>query len=250
MFSNLTLASETTQYFSIDRMIVDYFNGLGALGNFALISISLVIATLLGGLLGYQREINGHSAGLRTNILISLSSCLIMILSQYGVNSYEGAHDPMRLAAAAVTGIGFLGAGSIVQNGITIKGLTTAATIWVAMAIGMACGAGWWCAAVLTTIITLIVLTSLVKIERLATRTNTNVMVIVDRDNNAIPALLELAEQKDLSIKDISTSLVHYGNSIVLRITFKIACRDVKKIQDFLDLARINIEPIQMQIIQ
>jgi len=241
---------DVTQYFSVDRAIVDYFNGLGAWGNFALVAISLIIATFLGGLLGYQREINGHSAGLRTNILISLSSCLIMILSQYGQNSYAGTHDPMRLAAAAITGIGFLGAGSIVQNGVTIKGLTTAATIWVAMAIGMACGAGWWCIAIVSTFIALLVLTSLVKFERLATRTNTNVMVIVDRDNNAIPTLLELAEQKDIAIKDIGTTLVHYGDAVVLRITFKIACRDVKKIQDFLDFARVNIEPIQMQIIQ
>src|SRR5574344_905122 len=207
MVNTLIFTNDPTVYYSLDRVIVDYFNGLGAWGNFALVVISLIIATLLGGLLGYQREINGHSAGLRTNILISLSSCLIMILSQYGLNGYFGDHDPMRLAAAAVTGIGFLGAGSIVQNGITIKGLTTAATIWVAMAIGMACGAGWWIVAIVAT-------------------------------------LLEIAEQKDIAIKDISTTLVHYGDNVVLRITFKIACRDVKKIQEFLDFARVNIEPI------
>ncbi len=250
MVNALIFTNDPTVYYSLDRVIVDYFNGLGAWGNFALVVISLIIATLLGGLLGYQREINGHSAGLRTNILISLSSCLIMILSQYGLNGYFGDHDPMRLAAAAVTGIGFLGAGSIVQNGITIKGLTTAATIWVAMAIGMACGAGWWIVAIVTTLIALIVLSFLVKLEKVATRTNTNVMIIVDRDNNAIPTLLEIAEQKDIAIKDISTTLVHYGDNVVLRITFKIACRDVKKIQEFLDYARVNIEPIQMQIIQ
>jgi len=247
---NAQILDEVLSYNSVDRMVVDFFNGLGAWGNFALVSISLLISVILGGVLGYQREINGHSAGLRTHILISLGSCLLMILSNYGLNSYTGTHDPMRLAAAAVTGIGFLGAGSIVQNGVSIKGLTTAATIWLAMAIGMACGVGWWSIALITTLLAMLVLTFLVKLEKRATRTNTNVMLIVDRENNAIPVLLEIAEQKDIALKDINTTLVHYGDSLVLRITFKIACRDAKKIQGFLDYARVNIEPIQMQIIQ
>jgi len=231
-------------------MIVDYFNSLGAWGNLALVVISLFLSVILGGILGFQREINGHAAGLRTHILISLSSCLLMILSMYGYNSYDGSHDAMRLAAAAVTGIGFLGAGSIVQNGVSIKGLTTAATIWIAMAIGISCGAGWWVAAIVTTFLAIIVLVFLVKLEKAATKTNTNVMIIVERDNNAIPTLLEIAEQKEIQIKDVNTSLVHYGNDDVVRITFKIACRDAKKIQGFLDYARVNIEPVQMQIIQ
>ena len=90
---NAQILDEVLSYNSVDRMVVDFFNGLGAWGNFALVSISLLISVILGGVLGYQREINGHSAGLRTHILISLGSCLLMILSNYGLNSYTGTHE-------------------------------------------------------------------------------------------------------------------------------------------------------------
>lgn len=236
--------------FSVDRIIVDFFNNLGAWGNLILVTSSLLLSVIFGGLLGYQREINGHAAGLRTHILISLSSSLLMILSLYATGGYEGTHDPMRLAAAAVTGIGFLGAGSIVQNGVSIKGLTTAATIWIAMAIGMACGAGWWVVGGITTLVALLVLAGLVKLEKIATRSNTNVLIIVDREKNAIPLLLEIAQQREITVKDFNTSLVQIGGQDLVRITFKVACRDAKKIQSYLDYCRVNIEPLQMQIIQ
>ena len=145
-----------------------------------LASYSIVIALIvivLSSLIGLEREFNGHAAGLRTHILISLGSALIMVISVYGVPG-EATRDPMRLAAAGVTGMGFLGAGSIIKNGLNIKGLTTAASIWVTMAIGMASGAGYFVIGLITTLFTLICLASFTKLEKWVSRNKTNVVIL------------------------------------------------------------------------
>jgi len=105
--------------------------------------IRLGFAALLGGILGLEREINGRPAGLRTHLLVSLGAAAFMIMSPLVANMSENfSGDPGRISAQIVTGIGFLGAGAIVKEGVNISGLTTAACLWVAAAIGMACGAG------------------------------------------------------------------------------------------------------------
>ena len=135
-----------------------------------LIEISrLVMAAVLGGVVGLERQQRHKSAGLRTHILVSLGSCLVMILSwklYIGVQGLTNA-DPARLAAQVVSGIGFLGAGTIMKEGLTIKGLTTAASLWVVAGVGLAVGAGQYVGAVTTTIIAVLALTYLPKFERL-----------------------------------------------------------------------------------
>ena len=126
---------------TIDRIIIDWFNtGFGNLlpenffwvGNIFLILLSLVMTALLSGLIGFEREYNGHAAGLRTHLMVAIGSALIMIISIYGFSDAAFPNrDPARLAAQVVPGIGFLGAGTIIQTGTDIKGLTTATTIWV-----------------------------------------------------------------------------------------------------------------------
>ena len=112
--------------------------------------IRLTIATLLGGILGLEREIHGRPAGLRTHLLVSLGAAAFMMMSPIVADmsqNFQG--DPGRIAAQIVTGIGFLGAGAIVKEGVNIRGLTTAACLWVAAAIGMACGASLFAEAIL-----------------------------------------------------------------------------------------------------
>jgi len=120
------------------------------------IFLRLVCAVLLGGLIGWERERSSHAAGLRTHILVSVGSTLIMLLSMYGfvafVNQPSVRVDPARLATAVISGIGFLGAGTILFTGKSITGLTTAASLWVVAAIGLAVGAGFYFAAILTTL--------------------------------------------------------------------------------------------------
>ncbi|MCC3375836.1 MgtC/SapB family protein [Cohnella sp. REN36] len=132
--------------------------------------LRLLLSVLLGGLIGYERERKNHAAGLRTHTLVCLGSCLIMVLSIYGFSEFvdqQGVNrDPARLAAQAITGIGFLGAGTIMFTGKSITGLTTAASLWVVMAIGLAVGAGFYLAAAFSVVLALIVLWGLNILEK------------------------------------------------------------------------------------
>jgi len=113
----------------------------------------LVLSCVMGGIIGYERQARHKSAGLRTNILVCLGSCLVMLLSQSLYQDVEGKTnaDPARLAAQVVSGIGFLGAGAIMKEGVTVTGLTTAACLWVVAGVGLAVGAGFYVGAGITT---------------------------------------------------------------------------------------------------
>jgi putative Mg2+ transporter-C (MgtC) family protein len=126
--------------------------------------LRLAIAASLGAAIGAEREVRDREAGIRTHLLVSLGSALFTIVSAFGFHEFltNGGNvvraDPTRIAAQIVTGIGFLGAGAIIREGLSIRGLTTAATLWVVAAIGMAAGAGYYTPAVATTVLTLIAL--------------------------------------------------------------------------------------------
>lgn len=134
------------------------------------ITLRLVTATVLAGLVGLDREHRRSAAGLRTHALVGMSACLLMIASAFGFADILGTPgvglDPSRIAAQIVTGIGFLGAGTIIAHGDSVRGLTTAASIWTVAAIGIAVGGGMYRAAVLGTALTLILLLVLRPIER------------------------------------------------------------------------------------
>ena len=127
------------------------------------ICLRLVLSCIMGGIIGYERQMRHKSAGLRTNMLVALGSCLIMLLSQSLYDNVEGKTnaDPARLAAQVVSGIGFLGAGAIMKEGLTVTGLTTAATLWVVAGVGMAGGAGFYFAAGGTTGVVFLILWNL-----------------------------------------------------------------------------------------
>ncbi|HYL40925.1 MAG TPA: MgtC/SapB family protein [Candidatus Binatus sp.] len=128
----------------------------------------LIVAAALGGLIGAEREIHGHPAGIRTHMLVALGSALFTVLSIHGFGQGPGSGiDPTRIAAQIVTGIGFLGAGAILKDGVVIRGLTTAASLWATAAVGLATGAGEY---VIATVATVVILTSLWPINALAER--------------------------------------------------------------------------------
>lgn len=133
------------------------------------ITLRLLLSLVLGGIIGFEREMNQHAAGFRTNILVCIGSSLIMLLSIYGFNAFVDEPnvriDPARLAAQVISGIGFLGAGTIIRTGMSVKGLTTAATLWVMAAIGLAVGAGFYFPAILTCGLVFVSLQLLNKIE-------------------------------------------------------------------------------------
>ena len=121
--------------------------------------LRVAVAAALGGAIGLERELDEKAAGLRTHMLVSIGSALFTLVGAYGFAGYaSGSVDPSRIAAQIVTGIGFLGAGAIIRQGLAIRGLTTAATLWVVAAIGMACGAGYYWPALAVTALTIFAL--------------------------------------------------------------------------------------------
>jgi putative Mg2+ transporter-C (MgtC) family protein len=125
--------------------------------------LSIVLAVILGAVVGLEREIRGKAAGLRTNVLICLGAAVFTIISE----RMAGGQDSItRIAAQIVTGVGFLGAGAVIQDRGGIHGLTTAATIWLVASVGMACGAKLYLLAVISTLIAIVVLAGLVQVEK------------------------------------------------------------------------------------
>jgi putative Mg2+ transporter-C (MgtC) family protein len=132
--------------------------------------LRLLAATVLGAVIGIERERTEHAAGLRTHALVSLGAALFMVVSAYGFSGVLGNHvelDPSRIAAQVASGVGFLGAGTIILRREIIRGLTTAASIWIAAAIGLAAGAGLFVAAVVATVLVLIVLAAMRPLEKI-----------------------------------------------------------------------------------
>ena len=127
--------------------------------------LSVLLAVILGGAIGAEREISGKAAGLRTNVLICLGAAVFTIISKQMAT--DGTADSVtRIAAQVVTGVGFLGAGAIIQDRGGVHGLTTAATIWLVASIGTACGARLYQLAVVTTLIAIVVLVGLGKLAK------------------------------------------------------------------------------------
>ena len=126
--------------------------------------ISIILATLLGAGIGLERELNGKAAGLRTNLLICLGAAVFTIISR---EMATGAEDSVtRIAAQIVTGVGFLGAGAIIQDRRSVHGLTTAATIWLVASIGMACGGRFYKLAIVASLIAILALIGLGKLSK------------------------------------------------------------------------------------
>lgn len=124
--------------------------------TFLLLSIPrLIVTTLMCGIIGLEREHVNRPAGVRTHVLVGVSSALIMLTSEYLATYYQGIYgvDPSRMGAQIISGIGFLGAGTIIKDGINVRGLTTAASLWAVACIGIAAGAGFYSGAFLATIV-------------------------------------------------------------------------------------------------
>ncbi len=129
------------------------------------IAIRLAVALVLGGAVGLEREVHGSDAGLRTHILVSLGSALMMIVSILMSQAFPGS-DPARISAQVVSGIGFLGAGSILRSTGSVRGLTTAASIWAIAGIGLAIGAGFYSSGLIAALLILVTLWLLRSVEK------------------------------------------------------------------------------------
>jgi putative Mg2+ transporter-C (MgtC) family protein len=183
--------------------------------------VGLIGAAVLGSVIGVERERRGHPAGIRTHLLVAVGSAMFTELSIHGFPSTPGQPaDPTRIAAQIVTGIGFLGAGAILKYGTSIRGLTTAASLWSAAAIGMAAGAGAWVIAIAGTAI---VIVSLGPVRWLTHRIGlaeraARVRLRVDRLDRLADVTRELAAHQ-IELLDIETERSGAGHAIELRLS-------------------------------
>ena len=138
------------------------------------IILRLLLSVILGGGVGFERERHNRPAGFRTHVLVCLGSTLVMLVSAYGFTGgsfyWRTGVDPSRIAAQVVTGVGFLGAGTILRHGTTVTGLTTAASLWVVSGIGLALGIGFYLGAFVTTVLVLLSLVIFVQLEHSVVR--------------------------------------------------------------------------------
>ena len=130
------------------------------------IALRLLCAMIVGSLVGLEREYTHRPAGLRTHILVALGACVASLMGQMLFAQYGGGSDPARLSAQVITGVGFLGAGTIMKEGVSVKGLTTAASVWAVACLGIACGYGYYALALMGMIFTLITLTVFEALQR------------------------------------------------------------------------------------
>ena len=232
---------------TIDQLLVEFLNQLiPPFGNFLLSLLSLMMATFLAGLIGYEREYHGHSAGLRTHILVALGSALIMLLSIYGFGDFNLDRDPARLAAQVITGVGFIGAGTIIQNGFDIKGLTTATTLWLAMAIGLASGAGQFLLATTGSLVGLFTLTMLRKFEAFINRKAPKIFLLVKDNQPVLKNIHESAREVRAAIRNIDSQITTYQGNKVLRITVTYAqvnhATELMLVEDL----KLRINPVEI----
>lgn len=183
-------------------------------------AVQLLLSCVLGGFIGYEREAHRKSAGLRTHILVSIGSCLIMILSIKIYASVQGLTnaDPTRMAAQVVSGIGFLGAGSILKDGPSITGLTTAASLWVVSGVGLAIGSGYYMGAFMTTGLVFMTLTILSRLENKEYKSLASLFITTTDVPGQIGEIGSLLGTYDIHIRDIKIEEKKDVLVIVLRI--------------------------------
>jgi putative Mg2+ transporter-C (MgtC) family protein len=180
------------------------------------IVLKLVLAILCGGAIGFERELSRKAAGLRTNVLICMGSALFMIVSRH-IGGGAPYTDPARLVAQVVTGIGFLGAGVILQARGSITGLTTAATIFIVAAVGVAIGDGMFAVAILSTTLIIIVLVALRRVERFVLRRQRMFHYTLKTTEPAqfLENLLDLLERQHLHLEDFDVDSNPQGEHVV-----------------------------------
>lgn len=198
--------------------------------------IKLLLSAFLGGLIGLERELHARAAGLRTHILVAIGSTLIMMVSNYIFLVYQDQTastvvrlDPARIAAMTITGIGFLGAGTIIQSKEIVRGLTTAACLWVIAAVGLAVGCGFYLPAVLTSVIALIALYLLHYLEDFLKKDWYRKLVITTDDSDRFSAIEQVLAGNKINILKVGLET----DTIQKETTYRIDIKMKKDLADF-----------------
>jgi putative Mg2+ transporter-C (MgtC) family protein len=210
--------------------------------------LRLLLSALAGGIVGMEREASNRPAGLRTHILVTLGSALIMLISMYGfqgLGTDNSGGEPARLAAQVVSGIGFLGAGTILRTGNDIRGLTTAASIWVCGGIGLAIGNGYYIGGIVTTVIVLFSLRSLGVMQKKAHKSHDKLLIVQCKERaGLIGDIGQILGKNSISIKDIkvnSEDHVEEEEEYMIEIRFMVKLPSkLKDIGFFDEISRVH----------
>lgn len=188
-----------------------------------MVATRLILAAILGAVIGIEREIKNRAAGFRTHIIVSVGACLIMLIGIDGIGdiSSDKARDAARLAGQVVSGIGFLGAGTILQKKNGVSGLTTAATLWLSGAIGLAVGIGYYEGAIIATVICLITLISLKGISDLINKKTTkSYSMIFDTYNFNQDSFYEFTSKEGVEIRKLDIVDEEMDDKSMIEVTF------------------------------
>lgn len=186
----------------------------------------LVIAGILSGAIGFEREFHGRAAGFRTHILLCIGSTLIMLTSMHMFDLYasKAPVDPSRIAAGVITGIGFLGAGTIMHSRSVVRGLTTAASLWVVAGIGLAVGSGFFYGAVITTLLTMVALMVFSRLERSMIRKDWYKTLVIETTDGMeqLKAIREAFMECRSEITDFEVDKSSDQSHMVLKVGLKL----------------------------
>ncbi|WP_163655135.1 MgtC/SapB family protein [Listeria sp. PSOL-1] len=214
--------------------------------------LRLIVASILGAIIGLDREFRAKEAGFRTHFLVSLGSALIMIVSQYGFGQVAGKNgivvDPSRVAAQVVSGIGFIGAGTIIIQKQFVRGLTTAAGLWATSGIGLAIGAGMYIVGFGATILTLVGLEFLSIIFKSVGLYS--IALVYSTDNKAnLAKITRFARQQGFRITNYETKKDYFGDTSVFRVSFIVKAKTYQegtKLFDYMqELPDLTIEKME-----
>lgn len=194
--------------------------------NLQQIVIRLLLAFVLGGLIGLERELHGRAAGLRTHILVCLGSALIMLTSLHLFYFYYEVTriDPTRIAAGVITGIGFLGAGTILRFRASVRGLTTAACLWAVAGLGLAIGSGFYAGAYITAALVLFVLFFLNKLERALVRKDWYKILTVETKGHAqqLKEIRSVLAEYKTEIRDFEIKKKPESENVIVEFNLKL----------------------------
>ena len=205
----------------MDKYIISLAYSFDGWGLALYILIVTLVSGLLSGVIGVEREMKGQAAGLRTHVLLSVGCTLLMVVSIFGIGIASGqinlsdgkinsnllSYDTSRIAAGITAGIGFVCAGTIIRNGLSVRGLTTAATLWVSAGLGMACGAGLILEAIIVAIVTMGLLLGLLSIEKALGKRSPQIKIYVVKNVQMVRDLRLQADANGLIVKNIGTHL-------------------------------------------
>lgn len=200
--------------------------------------LRLITACLLGGVIGFEREQVHRPAGFRTHILVCVGSALVMVTSEYIYYQFSSSVnvDPARLGAQVISGIGFLGAGTIIKEGISVKGLTTAASLWAVSCVGIAVGIGFYSGALIATVIIFLILVVVKKTQgKMYSQNNIRIFIHTQIKKGEVRVISNLIEEMGAKVKKTDVMSSERDGEMVLRYTIDIS----KDISNQMSLAEL-----------